>query len=116
MQFEQLAGGIPTLLPQRSNSPVLTRGQPIIITTQRKLCEFKIFEGEQALDMFFARAVYLYFDTHAKNGVENLFPVINYLSELWKIKNIYGKGSKSRKTLGLINKLPPSLQGLYGHI
>lgn len=107
-KFEQIAGGRPCALPKRGASPMNTGKQPFIVTTQRKLTDFAVFQSETGRDMFSARAVYQYFP----HG-ETLFPLIDYLADLWNIESIYDQPQRTAADLGYSNRLPPYLRGNY---
>ena len=102
--LEPMAGGLAAVLTIRGKPPAITKGQPLIITTQLPFNELGYLGKEHARNMLRARTTFI--SASSKKWKEqSLLPLCYHIMKVWNIKEPYGAGTKSKAELGRYNVL-----------
>ena len=101
-QLESMAGKVPATMSVRAKNPVMTKGQPIVMTIQPSFKDLGYLREPHTRNMLRARSTYI--TSSAQNWKEHsLLPLCYHMMKVWNIKNPFGGESKTKAELGRYN-------------
>ena len=123
--FEGISGGDSVFMPIKYGHPITTDRQPLVMTSNYDITEFKFFKQRQddkcakkdqkGVKMVRSRVVFITLGEYGTVGVETLFPLIDHFIEKYKhTKPLWGnkKGIRTLEEVGIRSAPPKSCTGI----